>query len=1334
MKTFKASSLVPGLACIVLCSGTASVTAQDLTLSAHENHTVVGDEAYGKLEMFLGSTLTIPDGTSITMTERSFNDGGTIILDGGDYTISNRQDFGRSVGGTLLANSGTFSVLDTAVSQGWQMADNPPRNEEPSQIIIGDAEVYADPGIQMFVDRKGLITFTAGGSGFLDIAQENPVGNNDPNVWLALGMLPENEGFGLVAPGNETIQISVLANGHTRVTSVFVLRSSGKQFTWGELLADGSWGNAAGWKEDGAATTNIPTIDEEVTGDSDEVEILGGTLRVEGADRGAWSVDVRSSAAAIVSGGNTLRIAKNFSIDGGGQTEVSSGGILSIEQDLNVAAGGVLTIDDGTVAVARNAAVAGTVAFTGTGTSLSGGGDFDGNGLVLGKDLLVWQQGGSPTPFSTADLDGWQANYGSQGSPLSKLLVDTGSLAAVELNSSGVINTTPAVGAGEVTVGQLTLSASSLLVKQGVGALFLEQSGGANSLAPGARLSIEEGTLAAINDAANNALDNGTISLDGGDLVLASTGPNAAAFDVPLQINRDAAILAAQRGSGAVAGETVTLGGAHAITAAAGAIGTLQTADGYSINLAANVSGAGRLDFGDGAVVEVQADVTPAGVGYSGDISNVSESGSIAPTSSYFFNPTDAHPDMTIDFPIAGALEVVVGDLDRADGSVGFLAALTHTGPLRLQRGALRLGGADNGPAAAAIEFAAHDLDRAAVVESAESTYNPTIGNAAGNIHWTKAGGFASRQGGAGTTVTVNGGAALDWDSSTNGFNGQALQLGSNTANAPVILTNDLNLGSAAERVIQVANNPNATADVARITGVIASSGTAGDVLRINKQSANGFRDGLLELLGNNTFANTLRLESGTVYAVQGTGLPTDANLQFSGNEKGVETVFATQGSFTRAIGTGAGQVSWRADDIGVDPAKGGGFAARGGPLNVTLAGGTVLGQDPSGLNGQDLHLGSQYADDVVTFNNNLDAQNAFHQIFIFDNPDSDDDRVVINGDVSNPNGLTFSGNGRVEFHGNVVGNTGAFRAGPGNAVVVFNGDHLGSVTDDAKFEVLGDSMLFLNGTVDVGEDVQFAGGNNSPSIGGSGRVNMFGGSETEFKVGPNGHLRPGPDVNAVGTLTVNLLADSQGFSSSFFQMQSTSTYHLQFAEEGGAVVHDSVEVINELGASFISGYLALEKEGDATWNVELAALEDLGSLISPADEFALIDIGEFVRVLDFDTQNFTILNAPILSGTGELTSATILPSPDFDVSAAKVMYEIGSSGGRIYVTGLTYTGAGISAIPEPTAVLLSLLGAVGLTFTRTRKRASAAMPRWGTRPTSQKGQLSQISIEIFSS
>jgi hypothetical protein len=42
-------------------------------------------------------------------------------------------------------------------------------------------------------------------------------------------------------------------------------------------------------------------------------------------------------------------------------------------------------------------------------------GDFDEDGDVDGRDFLVWQRGGSPSPLSASDLAAWQSTYGTGG-------------------------------------------------------------------------------------------------------------------------------------------------------------------------------------------------------------------------------------------------------------------------------------------------------------------------------------------------------------------------------------------------------------------------------------------------------------------------------------------------------------------------------------------------------------------------------------------------------------------------------------------------------------------------------------------------------------------------------------------------------------------------------------------------------------------------------------------------------------------------------------------------------------------------------------------------------
>ena len=44
-------------------------------------------------------------------------------------------------------------------------------------------------------------------------------------------------------------------------------------------------------------------------------------------------------------------------------------------------------------------------------------GDFDHDGDVDGRDFLVWQRGGSPSPMSGGDLTIWRQNYVRRTAP-----------------------------------------------------------------------------------------------------------------------------------------------------------------------------------------------------------------------------------------------------------------------------------------------------------------------------------------------------------------------------------------------------------------------------------------------------------------------------------------------------------------------------------------------------------------------------------------------------------------------------------------------------------------------------------------------------------------------------------------------------------------------------------------------------------------------------------------------------------------------------------------------------------------------------------------------------
>jgi autotransporter-associated beta strand protein len=91
----------------------------------------------------------------------------------------------------------------------------------------------------------------------------------------------------------------------------------------------------------------------------------------------------------------------------------------------------------------------------------------------------------------------------------------------------------------------------------------------------------------------------------------------------------------------------------------------------------------------------------------------------------------------------------------------------------------------------------------------------------------------------------------------------------------------------------------------------------------------------LLILTGNNSGFAGQYLVNSYLRADEGTGLSTNANLMFTGRDNGNSGVLETWGTFTRSLGSGAGQVQWQ-NSGGYG---GGGFAAVGGALTVNIGG-----------------------------------------------------------------------------------------------------------------------------------------------------------------------------------------------------------------------------------------------------------------------------------------------------------------------------------------------------------------------------------------------------------
>ena len=143
-----------------------------------------------------------------------------------------------------------------------------------------------------------------------------------------------------------------------------------------------------------------------------------------------------------------------------------------------------------------------------------------------------------------------------------------------------------------------------------------------------------------------------------------------------------------------------------------------------------------------------------------------------------------------------------------------------------------------------------------------------------------------------------------------------------------------------------------------------------------------------------NSYTGTTSINDGALEAVDGTGLTTTSILQLRGG------VFQSSGTFTRAVGTASGNVNWSSSS--------GGFAARGGTLNLQLNGGTgSLTWNGSSMvsTGQSLIFGSSSADSLVDFQNGLNlgsSGSGQRTITVKDNAATTTDIARISGVISN--------------------------------------------------------------------------------------------------------------------------------------------------------------------------------------------------------------------------------------------------------------------------------------------------------------------------------------------
>lgn len=379
------------------------------------------------------------------------------------------------------------------------------------------------------------------------------------------------------------------------------------------------------------------------------------------------------------------------------------------------------------------------------------------------------------------------------------------------------------------------------------------------------------------------------------------------------------------------------------------------------------------------------------------------------------------------------------------------------------------------------------------------------------------------------------------------------------------------------------------------LSALLGDTGSAGGTLSLTKNGAGTWvlagnntytgattvNAGRLILTGTNTVTGNTVINSGAVVeATDGVGLSAASLLQIRGG------VFQSSGTFGRTVSTASGAVNWGSN---VANAVGGGFAARGGVLDVRLNNGTgSLTWNGSSFvqNGQALIFGSATANDLVDFQNGINLGSSgvnTRTITVIDNPDFTTDRARISGNITNTaagQSLLKDGAGVLELTGvNTYSGTTLVNAG----TLLVNGNSSGAT-----------------GQVVVA---------NTALLGGSGRI---GGATT---ISSGGILSPG---NSPGTLTFESDLNVNG---------------------GGIVRFEGGDLVD------VSGALTLSDN----WTLALATgFQNGGTMVlfTYAPGLATVDL---TPNFDFSGLGFTPSGPVFLTDTGSaivLNGLSVVPEP----------------------------------------------------------------------------------------
>ncbi len=475
----------------------------------------------------------------------------------------------------------------------------------------------------------------------------------------------------------------------------------------------------------------------------------------------------------------------------------------------------------------------------------------------------------------------------------------------------------------------------------------------------------------------------------------------------------------------------------------------------------------------------------------------------------------------------------------------------------------------------------------------------------------------------------------------------------------------------------------NATLNISNTTtfsnGVIQSGGA-----RALTKSGSG------SLIILNTLATTgnVTVSGGVLALGSGVSLPSSV-LTFSGGQ------LATQGTFTRSLGVGAGNVRFTSS---------GGFSAYGGPLTITSFTGTPEWGSTANFLGSSATLifGSALANDVVTWTNDFSLGALNRTISVTDNTATTADRAVISGVISGSGGLIKTGGGRLdltasnsfggemairqgEVAANTLANTGAVSSLGAGGVI-----RLGDTTSGGLLRYTGtghstNRSIFLAGSTGGGTLV--ADGSGSVNFAGTLSASAAGAKTLTLSGTGTGQLS-GAISNGSGTVSISKTGSGLWILSGTNSHTGNTTISAGVLEAGNSSVFGTGTVVMAGGTLRASAPIAISNSLSQTANSTISGTSAItlsgsyaqtGSRTLTVNNSALTTFsGPFLTLADNNqTNTFT------LAGTGNVLISSVIrdgTGTGADGLTKSSTAELTLSGDNTY-SGVTTLSAGLLSL-----------------------------------------------------